>query len=370
MMNKLYNCSVAIVLGLLATMTACTEQVVKPQVLAEEDRVAPAMTIEEGISIVLGEENIGESMLFTWNPENIGVDVPVSYRLEAAPAGTDFADAKEWAITNITEAEVAHKDLNNDLQAWGLEVGQAHMIELRVVVSFAQGTNFESLSSEPMTMNITPWADADAYPEQLYLAGSFQGWNNANEHTVLKPIGVGIFEGTYLFHESTTYFKILTKKGSWDSQLGERGTVDGILDHNDGSDPDPLVVEGMGYYTIRVDLLTKVYSISKVENTWSIVGSALTGNDDGWGQDIQMDFTNDGTSLLYTATVDLHAGFVWKFRFNKGWDLNLGDGDTDGVLEINGYGNDITVEESGLYTITLDVTKFAESIYTYTIEKN
>ena len=75
--------------------------------------------------------------------------------------------------------------------------------------------------------------------------------------------------------------------------------------------------------------------------------------------------TYDQETGLWTIDIDLIADNFIKFRANDGWDVNLGDDNTDAAMEYGGA--DIPITESGNYTVTLDLTN---AVYTYTLSKN
>ncbi|MGE4586501.1 MAG: SusF/SusE family outer membrane protein [Mangrovibacterium sp.] len=82
-------------------------------------------------------------------------------------------------------------------------------------------------------------------------------------------------------------------------------------------------------------------------NRWGVIGSATAG---GWDSDQNM--TWDATNEVFTVTLNLTAG-EFKFRANDAWTLDYGDSGADGTLDQGG--TNISVAESGNYTITLDL---------------
>jgi hypothetical protein len=82
-------------------------------------------------------------------------------------------------------------------------------------------------------------------------------------------------------------------------------------------------------------------------NRWGVIGSATAG---GWDSDQNMNW--DATNEVFTVTLDLTAG-EFKFRANDAWTLDYGDSGADGTLDQGG--TNISVAESGNYTITLDL---------------
>ena len=72
----------------------------------------------------------------------------------------------------------------------------------------------------------------------------------------------------------------------------------------------------------------------------------------------------DATNKIWIITMDLTAGQI-KFRANHAWDINYGDNNADGTLELNGA--DIVVGVAGNYTIILNLNN---PVYTYLLIKN
>lgn len=125
---------------------------------------------------------------------------------------------------------------------------------------------------------------------------------------------------------------------------------------------------GLGQDAITTISDTAALNISLVEYTgvssgveisnWSIIGSAITGDDTGWGMDLPMYVTNQEN--VFVAYVTFHDG-KFKFRKDKSWDENYGDNGADGTLEASGA--DIEVS-AGTYKITFDLGNL-----TYAIDK-
>lgn len=193
-----------------------------------------------------------------------------------------------------------------------------------------------------------PPKSVKVYPV-LHVPGSYQGWDPANETTVVASVASDDkYEGYLNFPDAGTQFKF-TQGTSWDVNWGDTGG-DGTLDPGG----DNIVAADAGYYKVNVDLTALTYTITKTD--WGVIGSATAG---GWDNDQNM--TYDATTGLWSATLDLVAGEI-KFRANDGWDINLGDDGANGILEYGGA--NIAIPQAGKYVITL---KLGAPDYTYTI---
>ncbi|GAA3584835.1 alpha-amylase domain-containing protein [Snuella lapsa] len=124
----------------------------------------------------------------------------------------------------------------------------------------------------------------------------------------------------------------------WEVNLGDN-SADGSLE----SGGDNIAVTA-GSYQIDLDVQNNTYTLGN----WAIIGDATP---NGWN-DPDTDMTYDDVNSVWVITADLVVGEM-KFRFNNGWDVNLGDNGADGTLESGG--SNVAVSTEGNYTITLDL---------------
>ncbi len=118
------------------------------------------------------------------------------------------------------------------------------------------------------------------------------------------------------------------------------GLDNGVLTPN-GSN---IVTAPAGLYWVHANLNALTLSLLHVE-TISIIG--LNGD---WNTDVNLTSSSDG--LVWTGSMTADGDTSFKFRFNGGWDADLG-GSLD-KLEM--WGNNIEVS-AGTYDVTLDMTK-------------
>lgn len=186
------------------------------------------------------------------------------------------------------------------------------------------------------------------------MPGSMNGWAADTKDNILLLAG-GVYSG-WLYCDGSTMFKITL--GSWadDDTFGWNAEKSALTHPGDNIQP-----EEAGMYFITADL--EGMSIQLDKHNWSIVGSALTGDDDGWNQDL--DLTWNPELKVLEGTFNLIAG-EFKFRADHAWGLNYGG--ADGKLQRDG--SNIDIYESGQYHITLDLqTTFLHQEPTYTISK-
>lgn len=179
-------------------------------------------------------------------------------------------------------------------------------------------------------------------PANLYLVGgsTSAGWDPASAIPFVK-LEEGVFEIYSYLTASEGGFKFLETRdwaGDWGLTPGSPGTIqqEGEENVNVGED---------GFYRITVDFSNFSYSLE--EMNWGLIGDATP---EGWeGADADLIFQGGKGSYTWQGDITLTSG-VFKFRANDGWDVNLGDNNTDGSLEYGGENIPVT---AGDYTIEL-----------------
>jgi len=299
---------------------------------------------------------------FNWQAAEYGYDAPVMYTVTMDLAGAAFANAVDLGTTGTTSADITYEKINNALLTLGGSEGVAKKVEIKVVAKVV-GLTPEKISSDSITMTLTPYEVVLVYPH-LNLPGNY------------TPYGAGSWNG-----KGTDYSRIYSLKSD-DSYEGYVYMINGTdlatavefkftkVDWGDGeysyTSAGKLVSGGGGniplttggYYKVSADLTALTYSVLKITR-WGIIGSATA---DGWNSDQAM--TYDQATNKWSATIPLTAGEI-KFRANAGWDLNYGDDGAD--LKLNAGGANIAVAAAGTYTITLDLVG---PVYKYKLVKN
>jgi len=200
--------------------------------------------------------------------------------------------------------------------------------------------------------------DDDAeLPESIYVPGGYQAASGYGDDwspdtaPVLGQKDTGVYSG-YVYFAEAAEFKF-TAGPTWDD--GDWGGENGTLD----SDGDDLNQEDTGF--IRFDVNLNDLAYASTPTTWSVIGDAANGWEEG--DDVDMEF--DTQDKLWTVTLDLDAEGEFKFRANNDWDINIGANGGDNELVDDG--DNLTVEESGNYTIVLDLNG---ETYSYEINQN
>jgi hypothetical protein len=317
-----------------------------------------------GASFLLSIGNSGNTALTAnWTDVvlNSDLDIDVTYVVEAAIAGTNFATTASLGSipVNATTLSVTHANLNSVALGLGLTAGTAGNLDLRLKGS---NTN-ESLdvltrTSLTRTISVTPYNVS--FPN-LYLVGSATspGWNNNNNNTPVFRNQNVPNNYVYTGYFSAGAFKLLEVKGQWQPQWGTT-SVSGALGVNPGggSDPGTFDVATSGYYTYNFTTVGQggsytvtpfTGSVTTTYSTMAIIGAATA---NGWGSDTNMTQDANNPHLWYINNVPLTANQL-KFRANSSWSTNWGDnGSTKpyGTALFNAP-NNISIQTAGNYDV-------------------
>lgn len=292
---------------------------------------APVLSApEENNNYVLTIENAAsQAERFVWSSANFFQAVAVTYTVQIAPAGSNFADARDLgSVTGANQLSVSVESLNETVLALGGESAVEDQYQVRVKASL--NDTAEPMYSNAVVIFVTPYVAED--PE-LFLVGAVQSyyglnsWDNATA-IPMRYIGDGvtkIFEA-YVKVASGDGFKFIGEQGTWDN--GNYGVIGGVQDGNleDSSGSGDIKVaesDGPGLYYVQVDINEMKYKFIKMN--WGIIGDA-TG---GWSDEIPM--TYDFATNAFSISTALSAGEL-KFRskntgdfiYSDSWKFNVG----------------------------------------------
>ena len=305
-----------------------------------------------GSSLVLLEAAKGDSITFQVTAPDFGVPgaVEITYKLEMAKGGTNFAKVVNLATTKTPVIKVKTEDLNNKALAEGLEPGKAGAVEFRVKTSINR--SLSDLTGAASSVNVTPYKATVVLPS-LRVPGDYQGWNPGNNNTIIYSANSNnIYEGFVHILSGSGAFKFITGP-EWDK----------FPDYGADATPGKLVQKGadikipgdFGTYRVKANLANLTYELQRI-GIWGIIGDAVN----GWDTEVPMSFNRDQNIL--TIDYALKVGKM-KFRTNT-WDHNYGLGSAPG--EASAGGPDIPIAEAGNYTITLDFKTPGKVLYSIT----
>jgi len=315
------------------------------------------LTPTSGESVVLSAATPDNpALVLAWEDMDYTTPTSVTYTVEVAPNGTDFAEPIAIATTTNTYISISSATLNQAALDMNLPPFMESGMDVRIKATVGAMGEQATYSNE-ITYLVTPFSNE---LPKLAVPGNHQGWApDAADVPLLASPGFGEtnyegyvwLDGEYKFLEPDA-----TGAFAWgNTDYGDDGTFTGILKETDEVNANATTP---GYYLVRAN--TGLLTYSATLTNWGIIGSATPTQ---WDSDTDMVY--DPVTQTWSVTMDLTAAEI-KFRANDDWGLNYGDTGADGLLDEGG--DNIVVPAAGNYTITLDLSNPRE--YTYTLEQN
>ena len=228
-----------------------------------------------------------------------------------------------------------------------------------------------AVSSDEMTISLTPITTPEEDANGYYLLGDWQSWS-LTDPTWMESQGDGIYTATvtttsdgsnwYKFYEGSYY-----SDSDWDTvNLGQMGCITNgddssfgyVVWEGDTMNPDGVqtpTITGTGQWIITLDIVNMTYTITSAETeTWYLVGSNI--GEGNWGND---GVSNVGVSLYPLAYLSegvvSYTGYfpVGEFKLIKtpgSWSYEWGYDSSSSTWVTSGGGN-YSVETAGYYTM-------------------
>ncbi len=356
---------IAFLFSLIAVifLTAACEKDEDKTVLDIGQATPPALVSPEAGTTFDLEEFEGE-IAFEWTEADYKMeDLPnVRYRLIAYVADLEEGFIEHSVViheTTSTSAMISADRINQSVFQMGATPFQFEDISFRIMSFFNLASDATWLYSDPLGLSIRSF--------ELFtfarVGGTYNDWDYDNENTVLySPEADNQFEGYLYFEDPNT--EVLFSMGESGAFIFGDNDGDGTLDQ----DGDHIVIAEPGVYRTNIDFDAMTYEFYRTD--WALIGSAA----EGWNTDVPMEldleFWEENWKVRYTITREMVEGH-FKFRANGAWDppdgINMGldeDAEEEGVLMYFGFGNDIPIEEDGVYTI---IQNLSGPVYRYEI---
>lgn len=360
-MNRIFNLYTGLLL-LLAMAVGCNED---PTLTVLRNVSFTETPISSTDQIVLHPDNTSDQALtLTWAPVDYFIAASVTYSVQFAAVG----DTTNWgnAVTVLAGEDVLTKsftqeELNTISQELEFEADVPSPLVIRVK-SYVDRDAF----SAPVVVQLTPYKLFTGFPS-LWVPGEYQGWDPSTAPRIASSEDNGVYEGYINIPEGgeSNQFKF-TAQPAWEPMAYGDGGAGVLIEANFAG--GNFVAPSAGYFYLTADLNEMTYTMTKT--TWGILGDATPG---GWDTDTQLTF--DPVENVWKVTADLSNAGSFKFRANNAWVMDFGV-DAEGNIQyanhpVFGYNPDLsnlTVAESGNYTITLDLSE--PGVYNYSLVKN
>lgn len=292
-------------------------------------------TLATGIS-----DNLAER--FVWNEVDFDAPTTVTYELQGtADSGFESFDVIGTTAENnlgVTigqmRALAVDAGLDNDPNTEMPNTGQVYF-RVRAYAGAGEGNSLEH-TSEPVSLTVTlPEVGVEEEEEtktKLFLVGdaTAAGWNPDNNNTPMfrDPENDNLFY--YTGYLTAGNVKFLEAQG-WAPQYGSEDGTNLVYRATEADpDPSPIPVASEGYYSITVDLDAMTVTMEPYDASSAtayevvgVIGTATTGTDEGWNDDIDMTQSEFNPHLWYVNDIELFDGEM-KFRANNAWDVSWG----------------------------------------------
>lgn len=326
--------------GLLGGLVACEDE--GEIVTMRENPIAPS--IQTMPELTLSRDRGTDSLEFVATPVDPGFQASARYFLEAAAAGTNFADPVQlYNGVQADEIKITASDLNTALlKKFPADATSTLDFRLRAVLVVDAGTGAEGTGTNPFEY-ISAIQTADVY---LYGLPRLDLLNSGMDQKIESPLGDGNYSGFVKLDSENPYTLFDPETNT------EYGGGSGTL-VADGSAIQP---GASGWYQMSASINDLTFTTDPY-----MIGLVGNATPNGWDTpDQKMDY--DPKTGTWSITLDLVDGEI-KFRKNDGWAWNLG-GTPDNLVQ----GGDNIVVTAGNYTITLNIID--DTTGTYTIVEN
>ena len=335
---------------------------IRVSIYAAGDAVAPVVEEVMTDTVLDVTDPEGQVEIMSWEPARLVYGETVTYDVyvSIAPVTTKTDPGEEPAAKKVklnedpieaTSFSTTVDKLNEAIIAAGGVEGAANDVVFDVLAKCESLPN--GVEAASAVVNVTTYLAT--FAEQLYLPGSYQGWDPATAPTIShSKVQKGFYQGIIdltTTDGSDAQFKFCPVP-KWEGDFG--GAVE-VTENASGDFPvavgtvgvsDNIVVPSGVYY---IELNKKLSTLTMVKfETLSLIGSAV--GDYGWGQDV--DLAYDAKTQAFTAVGEFKPG-EFKMRFNHDWNYSLGGNDEVGYTL---SGGNIKAEKDGEYKIVVDAS--------------
>ncbi|WP_430813187.1 SusF/SusE family outer membrane protein [Carboxylicivirga sp. RSCT41] len=327
------------------------------------------------------EENLLTSIVFS--EADFKLDVVTEYAVEVDDADGNFEFRRVVATGSTSPIDLKVGTFNKSLLNLGYEGGEAHDIQLRVVAG-------NHLASDPITMNVTTYFDAEPWS---VIGSAVGGWDTANDQFMSYDKANDVYRITLDMVPGDFKFRAPKKDDGgdpWKYNLGlDGGSI--IIDNGENivlKDGGDNVKCSGGNYTITLDVTNSKFTI--VQNSageftdWTdvvldAVGTGVSidnpeatadGSSWNWGNVLLPDNEGkpsaDGSTYTWTWTgIVLEANEGFKLRTQNGeaspvngmsFDVGFSAVDTENSSDkVADKDGNLSVTEKGEYIITIAI---------------
>ena len=242
---------IVILVAAVFAFASCEEN---REMVTISDNITPStLSATSASDYVFTEETEANTFeTFAWSAVDFGFQASVTYTLQVAAGGSEFAEPIDLLSSQALTADISVKEFNQKMIDAGFEIGVVVGLDFRINASVS--TSIEPVVSDLVSVNVT------LYPTQappIYMIGAgVGGWDPAFAIT-MESTGPLVYTTTCNFIENETFrFFAQLDWGptSWNYPAFAGGNVDPLFEDALDGDNNFRFLGTTGDYTITTDL--------------------------------------------------------------------------------------------------------------------
>jgi starch-binding outer membrane protein SusE/F len=326
-----------------------TMQTATPSVIT----LSPATVV---LAVATANDTV-ETISFT--PTKYGFSAAVTYAVQVAKLGTNFATPTQVNVGNKTELKYLGAGLNQLAIVAGIAPGTVGQLEVRIKASLSDSL---FTYSAPVTLTVTPYQDL--YPALLVKGGN--GWKTPATRTngfLLTAVNTADkYEG---------YINLPNADGYGGDAMQLIATTNGTV-YGWGGTSNTIAAGASGNLWLTVAPNYMKVNVDVTANTINFVATQfyISGDDNSWSTSATPMTLNTTTNQLEAKNVSLTAGKTFVFTSNGNYNISY-KVDAAGKLIFAGppswAGNNIPITKTGIFTVILDLSA-GDGSYAYKIQ--
>ncbi|MCL9806495.1 SusE domain-containing protein [Flavobacterium amniphilum] len=292
------------------------------KILEPEDASFEIVTPSTGTSIILSEATPNNpAVTFTWEPAIYTVPTAVTYTVQFAKNGTNFAAPVDITTSPTTNATVNVAELNLNSLLLGVAPFTEGTIDVRIKATVGT-TGAEPQYSNSITLSVTPFGCLNQYAVGAGLVGAGWNWNSP----VVLFCNDNVLTSTVDFANDS--FRFFTTEGDWGSgrnypyYTGAGYVINSTLVNANDGDSNFRFTGTPGTHRLKIDENNKTITAFQGSNTNSsywLVGAATPGGW-SWAGDNETELGKIDTGI-YEVPVELKNNEAFRVWFaNDGGD--------------------------------------------------
>lgn len=314
-------------------------------------------------SIILKIEDANEDAItFSWTKADFDYTAAINYTLEIDTLGNNFASAKEYTFNPDDSTKTfTVAELNSITYSFDLPAGKASSLIARIKAEIS--SDVDAAYSTPITLTVTPYNAVLVFPALLVNGGN--SWKTPTTRTDGFLLTSSNYDNNY-----EGYVYLPNADGYGGDAFKLTATTDEKV-YGWGSNATTMSVGGGNLWlTVAPNYMKVKVDVSALTINYTAVKFFITGDDNGWSTSATPMLYDATTKTLVANNVSLTAGKKFAFTSNGNYDISY-KVDDSGKLIFAGppswAGNNISVEKTGVYKVTLDLSAGSGN-YKYSIE--